>query len=93
MSETAGYGSAGGIARLTLPRPDKLNGSTTAMLKAPRRAVDRAASDETVLALTASGRVFSAGDVGFELHVLKPALHHVAEVWRRSQALFMRAVL
>lgn len=57
----------GGIARLTLNRPDKLNSFNTAMHEEVHAALDHVASDATVrvLLLTGAGRGFCAGqDLG-----------------------------
>ena len=57
----------GGIARLTLHRPDKLNSFTGAMHGEVRSAIDTVQSDHRirVLVLTGSGRAFCAGqDLG-----------------------------
>jgi len=53
----------GGVARLTLNRPDKLNSFTGAMHAELRTALDRVQSDKAirVLVLTGAGRAFSAG--------------------------------
>ena len=58
---------AGGIARLTLNRPDKLNSFTADMHGEVRSALERLAADTTarVLVLTGAGRGFCAGqDLG-----------------------------
>jgi 2-(1,2-epoxy-1,2-dihydrophenyl)acetyl-CoA isomerase len=57
------YGSAGGIARITLNRPDRLNSFTTAMHEELRDALaqTRAAKETRVLLLTGAGRGFCAG--------------------------------
>jgi len=54
---------AGGIARLTLDRPDKLNSFTEQMHAELRDALDRVHSDKAVrvLVLTGAGRAFCAG--------------------------------
>jgi len=57
----------GGIARLTLNRPDKLNSFTVAMHQEVRDALDRVKADRSVrvLLLTGAGRGFCAGqDLG-----------------------------
>jgi len=53
----------GGIARLTLNRPDKLNAFTRAMLTELREALAAAGADPDcrVVVLTGAGRAFSAG--------------------------------
>ncbi len=53
----------GGIARLTLNRPDKLNAFTRAMLTELRAALTAAGADPDcrVVVLTGAGRAFSAG--------------------------------
>lgn len=58
---------AGGIARLTLHRPEKLNSFTTAMHEEVREAVQRVGAEPEVrvLLLTGAGRGFCAGqDLG-----------------------------
>lgn len=70
MSDTVLYAVDGGVATLTLNRPDKLNAFTAEMHSALAAALDRAASDSAVRAilLTGAGRAFCAGqdleDVG-----------------------------
>lgn len=57
----------GGVLRVVLDRPDKLNAVDTPMLVALRDAVNAAADDDSVrvMALTGAGRAFcSGGDVG-----------------------------
>src|SRR5690606_24644642 len=57
------FESAGGIARLTLNRPDKLNSFTLAMHQELRDALVRVKADPQVrvLVLTGAGRGFCAG--------------------------------
>jgi 2-(1,2-epoxy-1,2-dihydrophenyl)acetyl-CoA isomerase len=57
------YSVAGGIARLTLNRPDRLNSFTEAMHAEVRDAIARLKADESVrvLLLTGAGRGFCAG--------------------------------
>ena len=57
------YGSAGGIARITLNRPDRLNSFTAAMHEELRDALarTRAERETRVLLLTGAGRGFCAG--------------------------------
>ena len=57
------YSTEGGIARLTLSRPDKLNSFTGAMHAEIRIALDRVQDDTSVrvLVLTGAGRAFCAG--------------------------------
>lgn len=54
---------SGGIAKVTLSRPDKLNSFTAAMHEELRNALDTIAADPAmrVLLLTAAGRAFCAG--------------------------------
>jgi len=63
MSETVLYAVEGGVATLTLNRPDKLNSFTAEMHGALAAALDRAAADAAVRAivLTGAGRAFCAG--------------------------------
>lgn len=55
--------TAGGITRLTLNRPDKLNAFNQAMMAELKAALEAAAMDPTcrVVVLTGAGRAFSAG--------------------------------
>ncbi|MCR9218635.1 MAG: 2-(1,2-epoxy-1,2-dihydrophenyl)acetyl-CoA isomerase PaaG [Alphaproteobacteria bacterium] len=61
--DTILYAVEGGIARLTLNRPDKLNSFTVQMHEEVRDALDRTAADESArcLLLTGAGRGFCAG--------------------------------
>lgn len=52
---------AGGIARLTLNRPDRLNSFTAAMHEELRAALDQVAATARVIVLTGAGRGFCAG--------------------------------
>ncbi|HEU0196799.1 MAG TPA: 2-(1,2-epoxy-1,2-dihydrophenyl)acetyl-CoA isomerase PaaG [Nevskiaceae bacterium] len=61
------FSNAGGIARITLNRPDKLNSFNVAMHEALRDAIRKVAEDRSarVLLLTGAGRAFCAGqDLG-----------------------------
>jgi enoyl-CoA hydratase/carnithine racemase len=57
------YTSAGGIATITLNRPDKLNAWTAAMQSSIKRAMVHAANDDSVrvIVVTGAGRGFCAG--------------------------------
>ncbi|HYD89525.1 MAG TPA: 2-(1,2-epoxy-1,2-dihydrophenyl)acetyl-CoA isomerase PaaG [Vitreimonas sp.] len=60
--ETILFESAGGVARLTLNRPDRLNSFTVQMHDEVARALDSVANSEArVLVLTGAGRGFCAG--------------------------------
>jgi 2-(1,2-epoxy-1,2-dihydrophenyl)acetyl-CoA isomerase len=61
--ETILFEIAGGVATLTLNRPDKLNAFTAAMHEELREAMSQVRADETLRALliTGSGRGFCAG--------------------------------
>jgi 2-(1,2-epoxy-1,2-dihydrophenyl)acetyl-CoA isomerase len=61
--ESIMFSSEGGIARLTLNRPDRLNSFTDAMHAEVRDALKKVGSDSTlrVLLLTGAGRGFCAG--------------------------------
>jgi 2-(1,2-epoxy-1,2-dihydrophenyl)acetyl-CoA isomerase len=61
--ETIRYGVDGGLARLTLDRPDAMNGMTNRMVREARDAVELAGSDPSVrvLVLTGEGRAFCPG--------------------------------
>ncbi|GLR47024.1 2-(1,2-epoxy-1,2-dihydrophenyl)acetyl-CoA isomerase PaaG [Sphingomonas astaxanthinifaciens] len=52
---------SGGVARLTLNRPDRLNSFTAAMHGELRDALDRVADTARVIVLTGAGRGFCAG--------------------------------
>lgn len=57
------FETEGGIARLTLNRPDRMNSFTAAMHAEVRRALDLVQTDKTIraLVLTGAGRGFCAG--------------------------------
>jgi methylglutaconyl-CoA hydratase len=57
------YSAAGGVARITLNRPDKRNAITTEMMAAMREALQRAADDSTVrvVLIRGQGKDFCAG--------------------------------
>jgi 2-(1,2-epoxy-1,2-dihydrophenyl)acetyl-CoA isomerase len=61
--ETLRYEVADGLARLTLDRPDAMNGMTNRMVREARDALELAASDDSVrvLVLTGEGRAFCPG--------------------------------
>jgi 2-(1,2-epoxy-1,2-dihydrophenyl)acetyl-CoA isomerase len=61
--ETILFSIEGGVAKITLNRPAKLNSITAAMISDLRRALDEAESDDNVraLLLTGCGRGFCAG--------------------------------
>src|SRR3954465_8485034 len=63
MFDTLRYEVAGGLARLTLDRPDNLNGMTNRMVREARDALELAAADVSVrvLVLTGEGRAFCPG--------------------------------
>jgi enoyl-CoA hydratase/carnithine racemase len=63
VSETVLYDLTGGLAVITLNRPDAMNSLTAEMKGALRAALERAAEDDAVRAvlLTGSGRAFCAG--------------------------------
>ncbi|HRD76553.1 MAG TPA: enoyl-CoA hydratase-related protein, partial [Hyphomicrobiaceae bacterium] len=64
MSEPAlKVATAGGILRLTLNRPEKLNSMTKALGRDLAAALDAAASDDScrVIVITGAGRAFCAG--------------------------------
>jgi 2-(1,2-epoxy-1,2-dihydrophenyl)acetyl-CoA isomerase len=64
--QTILFENTGGVARLTLNRPDRLNSFNTAMHAEVRDALGRIGSDDTrVLVITGAGRGFCAGqDLG-----------------------------
>jgi 2-(1,2-epoxy-1,2-dihydrophenyl)acetyl-CoA isomerase len=61
--ETIVYEKSGAIARLTMNRPDRLNGMTNRMLREARQALTAAAEDRDlrVLVLTGAGKSFCPG--------------------------------
>lgn len=61
--ETIRYEVDGGLARLTLDRPDAMNGMTNQMVREARDALELAASDASlrILVLTGEGRAFCPG--------------------------------
>ncbi len=61
--ETLLYEVDAGVARLTLNRPDQMNGMTNQMVREARDALELAASDASlrVLVLTGAGRAFCPG--------------------------------
>jgi len=61
--ETLRYEVAGGLARLTLDRPENMNGMTNRMVREARDALEVAAGDASirVLVLTGEGRAFCPG--------------------------------
>lgn len=61
--ETLRYEVDGGLARLTLDRPDSMNGMTNQMVREARDALELAAADRSVrvLVLTGEGRAFCPG--------------------------------
>ncbi|MEQ8348052.1 MAG: 2-(1,2-epoxy-1,2-dihydrophenyl)acetyl-CoA isomerase PaaG [Sneathiellaceae bacterium] len=63
MSDSVLYAVEGGVASITLNRPDKLNSFNTGMHEALAAALDRADGDPAVRAvlLTGAGRAFCAG--------------------------------
>ncbi len=63
MSDSIRYQVDGGVATITLNRPDKLNAFTDEMLKALEASLEEAERDEAVrcLVITGAGRGFSAG--------------------------------
>lgn len=59
------YELEGGVARITLNRPEALNGMTAVMRAELRHALARAAADSRVIVLTGAGRGFCSGqDLG-----------------------------
>jgi 2-(1,2-epoxy-1,2-dihydrophenyl)acetyl-CoA isomerase len=61
--ETLRYEVSGGLARLTLDRPESMNGMTNRMVREARDALELAAGDASirVLVLTGEGRAFCPG--------------------------------
>jgi 2-(1,2-epoxy-1,2-dihydrophenyl)acetyl-CoA isomerase len=61
--ETLRYSVADGVARLTLNRPEQMNGMTNRMVREARDALELAAGDASlrVLVLTGAGRAFCPG--------------------------------
>ena len=61
------YGSRDGIAKITINRPERMNGYNETMVKEMCAAIDLARQDDEVrvLIVTGSGRAFCAGgDIG-----------------------------
>jgi 1,4-dihydroxy-2-naphthoyl-CoA synthase len=58
--DTLRYEVEGGLARLTLNRPESMNGMTNQMVREARQALDLAGADPSirVLVLTGAGRAF-----------------------------------
>ncbi len=79
------FDSQGGIARLTLNRPDKLNSFTGAMHAEIRTALDGVQTDKSirVLVITGAGRAFCAGqdlaDPDMALGPMQPDIGNVVE--------------
>jgi enoyl-CoA hydratase/carnithine racemase len=76
------YTVAGGVATVTLHRPDKLNAWTRTMEAEVRRAMQEAASDDHVRAivLTGAGRGFCAGaDMSLLQDVVERRVHPLPE--------------
>ncbi|MBB1075685.1 2-(1,2-epoxy-1,2-dihydrophenyl)acetyl-CoA isomerase [Rhodoferax sp. 4810] len=79
------FESQGGIARLTLNRPDKLNSFTGAMHADIRAALDGVQTDKSirVLVITGAGRAFCAGqdlaDPDMALGPMQPDIGNVVE--------------
>lgn len=63
MADEVLYAVAGGVATLTLNRPDRLNAQTQELFELALRLLDRAATDPAVrvVVLTGAGRAFCAG--------------------------------
>jgi 2-(1,2-epoxy-1,2-dihydrophenyl)acetyl-CoA isomerase len=61
--DTLRYEVEGGLARLTLNRPESMNGMTNQMVREARQALDLAGADPSirVLVLTGAGRAFCPG--------------------------------
>jgi 2-(1,2-epoxy-1,2-dihydrophenyl)acetyl-CoA isomerase len=61
--QTLRYEVAGGLARLTLDRPESMNGMTNRMVREAREVLERAAAEPSirVLVLTGAGRAFCPG--------------------------------
>ncbi|RPH82919.1 MAG: enoyl-CoA hydratase, partial [Candidatus Rokuibacteriota bacterium] len=61
--ETLLYDEAGGIATVTLNRPDRLNAVNATVIRELVAALDQADADDTVRAVvvTGAGRAFCAG--------------------------------
>lgn len=100
MFETIRYETANGLARLTLNRPDRLNGMTNRMIRETRDALELAAADPTlrVLVLTGEGKGFCPGaDLmhftgGGDDERLEPAHFKVATLLHEIPAVTFAAV-
>lgn len=81
-SEPVRYQTDGGVATITLNRPDRLNSLDLATKEALLDAAQRAATDASVrcVVLTGSGRAFSVGQ-DLREHIDNLASKPLAEVW------------
>lgn len=82
MSPPVRYSIAGGVATITVDRPDSMNSLDTAAKDGLLSAVVSAGADESVrcVVLTGSGRAFCVGqDLGEHIELLSS--HTLAEVW------------
>ncbi len=87
---TIEYANDAGIARLTLNRPDVLNGMNAEMRAEVRDAVTRAGDEARVLVITGAGRGFCSGqDLGGETDVTQFDLR---EILKREYEPMLRAI-
>jgi 2-(1,2-epoxy-1,2-dihydrophenyl)acetyl-CoA isomerase len=84
----------GGVARLTLNRPDVLNSFNRQMAIELRERIERAATDNTVRAvlLTGAGRAFSAGQDLSEATPTEGAMLDLAEIVHVTYSPLIRAI-
>jgi len=101
--ETIRYELSDGLARVTLDRPERLNGITNRMVRELHEALSQAARDESlrVLVLTGEGRGFcpgadlghyTGGERGADDGPLDPRHFHVATLLREMPAVTIAAV-
>lgn len=94
MSEAVLYEASGGVARITLNRPERLNAMNNELLELLLEVVETAASDDstTVVILTGAGRGFCAGgDIKEGLAILggdiEGDIRHLRTLMRSAQLL------
>ncbi len=87
---TIAYGVEAGLARLTLNRPELLNGMNAEMRREICDAVIRAGNEARVLVITGEGRGFCSGqDLGGETDVTR---FDLKEILRREYEPMLRAI-
>ncbi|MCZ7600262.1 MAG: enoyl-CoA hydratase-related protein [Gammaproteobacteria bacterium] len=78
--------TADGIARLTLNRPERLNGLTASLCAALRGALTHAAADTSVrcVMLTGAGRAFSSGQDLADIDIEGPKPRAIRDIIDRT---------